>query len=104
MKTVMCYTAGQTTKGAVAIRKPAGTGNGYRVCWMGAFRKYESPVPPLCGDTGPEKRLKVFSGFEISYFQTLFGVLGTPNIQLYYGKRLYSYIQSCLFLCHHHKF
>ena len=62
MKTVMCYTAGQTTKGAVAIRKPAGAGNGYRVCWGGAFRKYESPVPPLCGDTGPEKRLKVFSG------------------------------------------
>ena len=61
MKTVMCYTAGQTTKGAVAIRKPAGAGNGYRVCWMGALRKYESPVPPLCGDTGPEKRLKVFS-------------------------------------------
>ena len=65
MKIVMCYTAGQTTKGAVAIRKPAGAGNGYRVCWMGAFRKYESPVPPLCGDTGPEKRLKVFSGFYI---------------------------------------
>ena len=62
MKTVMCYTAGQATKGAVAIRKPAGAGNGYRVWWMGAFRKYESPVPPLCGDTGPEKRLKVFSG------------------------------------------
>ena len=38
------------------------SGNGYRVCWMGAFRKYESPVPPLCGDTGPGKRLKVFSG------------------------------------------
>ena len=62
MKTVMCYTAGQTTKGAVAIRKPAGAGNGYRVCWVGAFRKYESPVPPLCGDTGPGKRSKVFSG------------------------------------------
>ena len=54
MKTVMCYTAGQTTKGAVAIRKPAGAGNGYRVL-DGAFRKYESPVPPLCGDTGLEK-------------------------------------------------
>ena len=44
------------------IRKPAGAGNGYRVCWMGAFRKYESPVPPLCGDTGLQKRSKVFSG------------------------------------------
>lgn len=64
MKTVMCYTVGQTTKGAVAIRKPAGAGNGYRVLDEG-LQKRESPVPPLCGDTGPEKRLKVFSGFYI---------------------------------------
>ena len=30
MKTVMCYTVGQITKGAVAICKPAGAGNGYQ--------------------------------------------------------------------------
>ena len=66
MKTVMCYTAGQTTKGAVAIRKPAGAGNGYRVCWVGAFRKYESPVPPLCGDTGPEKKVEGVQRFSMS--------------------------------------
>ena len=46
---------------AVAIRKPAGAGNGYRVLDEG-LQKRESPVPPLCGDTGLQKRSKVFSG------------------------------------------
>ena len=55
MKTVMCYTAGQTTKGAVAIRKPAGAGNGYRVCWVGAFKNTKAPCRHYVATRGRKK-------------------------------------------------
>ncbi len=65
MKTVMCYTAGQTTKGAVAIRKPAGAGNGYRVCWVGAFKEIRKPRAATMWRHGAGKKVESVQRFSL---------------------------------------
>ena len=85
MKTVMCYTAGQTTKGAVAIRKPAGAGNGYRVCWVGAFKNAKAPCRHYVATRGRKKGRRC-SAVLLSFIFFLLDGHIKPTSKIQYSK------------------